>query len=62
MLYSCETLSLTLREERRIRVFEIRIFRRIFRAHRDENGDWRRLYSEGLHSLKDQIATDIDSC
>ena len=35
-LYGCETWSLTLREERRLRVFENRVFRRIFGPRRDE--------------------------
>jgi hypothetical protein len=36
VLYGCETLSLTLREEHRLRVFENRVLRRIFRLKRDE--------------------------
>ena len=53
MLYGCETLSLTLREECRLRVFENRIPRQIFGFgfKRDENGEWRRLHNEELHSL-----------
>ena len=51
VLYGCETWSLTLREEKRLRVFENRILRRIFRPKRDENGEWRRLHNEELHSL-----------
>ena len=39
VLYGCETWSLALREERRLRVFENRIMRRIFGPKRDENGD-----------------------
>ena len=46
MLYGCETGSLTLREERRLREFENRILRRIFEPKRDENGEWRRLHNE----------------
>ena len=41
-LYGCETWSLTLREERKLRVFENRVFRRIFGSKKDEvrgNGD-----------------------
>ena len=38
-------------EESRLRVFENRILRRIFGPKRDENGDWRRLLNEELHSL-----------
>ena len=40
-----------LKEERRLRVFENRILRRIFRPKRVENGEWRRLHKEELHSL-----------
>jgi len=41
-LYGCETLSLTLREERRLRVLENRVLRRIFGPKRDEvTGEWR---------------------
>jgi len=36
VLYGCETWSLTLREERRLRVFENRVLRRIFGSKRDE--------------------------
>ena len=43
--------SLTLREECRLRVFDNSILRRIFGPKRDENGDWRRLHNEELHSL-----------
>ena len=51
VLYGCETWSLTLREECRLRVFENRILRRIFGPKRDENEEWRRLHNEELHSL-----------
>jgi len=41
-----------LREERRLRVFEDRMLRRIFRPKRDEvTGDWRKLHSEQLNDL-----------
>jgi hypothetical protein len=41
--HSCETWSLTLREERRQRVFEIRVLRRIFGPRMDEvTGEWRK--------------------
>jgi hypothetical protein len=44
VLYWCETWSLTLREEHRLRVFENRVLRRIFRPKRDEmTGGWRKL-------------------
>jgi hypothetical protein len=52
VLYGCETLSLTLREEHRLRVFENRMFRRIFRPKRDEvTGGWRKLHNKELHGL-----------
>jgi len=42
--YGCETWSLALREELRLRVFENRVLRRIFRPKRDEGtGEWKRL-------------------
>ena len=43
--------NLILREESRLRVFENRILRQIFGFKRDENGEWRRLHNEELHSL-----------
>jgi hypothetical protein len=52
VLYGCETWSLTLREEHRMRVFENRVLRRIFGPKRDEvTGGWRKLHNEELHSL-----------
>ena len=51
VLYGCETWSLTLREESRLRVFENKILRRIFGPKRGENGEWRRLHNEELHSF-----------
>jgi len=51
-LYGCETWSLTLREERKLRVFENMVLRRIFGPRRDEvTGEWRRLYNEELNDL-----------
>jgi hypothetical protein len=51
-LYGCETWSLTLREERRLREFENRVLRRIFGPKRDEvTGSWRKLHNEELHNL-----------
>jgi hypothetical protein len=51
-LYWCETWSLTLREEHRLRVFENRALRRIFGPGRDElTGGWRKLRNEELHNL-----------
>jgi hypothetical protein len=52
VLYGCETWSLTLREEHRLRVFENRVLRRIFGPKRDDvTGDWRKLHNPGLHKL-----------
>ena len=52
VLYGCETWSLTLREERRLRVFEKRVLRRIFGPKRDEvTGEWRKLHNEELSDL-----------
>jgi hypothetical protein len=52
VLYGCETWSLTLREEHRLRVFESKVLRRIFGSKRDEAiGDWRKLHNEELHNL-----------
>jgi hypothetical protein len=50
--YGCETWSLTLTEERRLRVFENRVLRGMFGARRHEvTGEWRRLHSEELNDL-----------
>jgi hypothetical protein len=50
--YGCETWSLTLREEHRLRVFENRVLRRIFGRMRDEvTGEWRKLHNEELHEM-----------
>jgi hypothetical protein len=52
VLYGCETRSLTLREERRLRVVENRVLRRIFGPKRDEViGEWRKLHNEELRDL-----------
>jgi len=52
LLYGCETWSLALREERRLRVFENRVLRRIFGAKRDGvTGEWRKLHDEELNDL-----------
>jgi hypothetical protein len=51
-MYPCETLSLTLREEHRRRVFEDRVQERIFGPRRDEvTGGWRELHNEGLREF-----------
>ena len=51
VLFGCETWSLTLREESRLRVFENRILRRTFGPNRDDYGEWRRLHYDELHSF-----------
>ena len=52
VFYGCETWSLTLREERKLRVFENIVLRRIFGPRRVEGmGEWRRLHNEELNDL-----------
>jgi len=52
ILYGCETLSLTLREERRLKVFENRVLRSIFGYKREElTKEWRKLHNEELKDL-----------
>ena len=52
VLYGCETWSLTLREERWLRVFENRVLRRAFGPKRDEvTMEWRKLHNEELSDL-----------
>jgi hypothetical protein len=51
VLYGCETWSLTLREEHTLRVSENRVLRRIFGPTREEDGSWRKLHNDELHSL-----------
>ena len=52
VLYGCETWSLTLKEEHRLKVFENRVLRRIFGLKRDGvAGEWRKLYNEELSDL-----------
>ena len=49
VLYGCETWSLALRDERRLRVFENRVLRRVFGPKKDEvTGEWRKLHNEEL--------------
>jgi hypothetical protein len=46
VLYGCETWSLTVREEHKLRVFENRVLRRIFGLKRDEVMEgWRKLHN-----------------
>jgi hypothetical protein len=51
VLYGCETWSLTLREELRLRVFKNRVLRRISGPKREEDGLWRKLHNDELHNL-----------
>jgi len=52
VLYGCETWSLTLREEHRLRVFEKRVLRRIFGPKRVEvTGECRKLLDEELNDM-----------
>jgi hypothetical protein len=52
VLYGCETWSLILREEHRLRAFENRVLRRIFGPKIDHvTGDWRKLHNDELHNL-----------
>jgi hypothetical protein len=52
VLYGCETWSLTLREERSLRVFENSVLRKVFGPKRDEvTGEWRKLHNEELNDL-----------
>jgi hypothetical protein len=49
VLYGCETWSLTLREEQRLRVFDNRVL--ITGPEREEDGSWRKLHNDELHDL-----------
>ncbi|KAJ4448580.1 hypothetical protein ANN_10599 [Periplaneta americana] len=52
VLYCCETWTLTLREEHRLRAFENKVLRKIFGAKRDEViGEWRKLHNTELQAL-----------
>jgi len=52
VLYGCETWSLTLREERRLRVFDIRVLMRIIGPRSNEvTREWRKLHQEELNYL-----------
>jgi len=52
VLCGCETWSLTLKEECKLRVFENRVLRRIFGPKRNEvTGEWRKLHNEELNDL-----------
>jgi len=52
VVHGCETWSLTLREERKLRVYENMVLRRIFGPKRDEvTRKWRKLHNEELNEL-----------
>jgi hypothetical protein len=51
VFYGCETWSLTLREEHKLRVFENSVLRRILGARRQKDGSWRKLHNFELHNL-----------
>jgi hypothetical protein len=52
VLYGCETLSQTLREEHKLRAIENKVLRRISGPKRDGvTGGWRKLHNEELHNL-----------
>jgi hypothetical protein len=52
VLYWCESWSLTLREEKRLRVIENMVLRKVFGPKRDEvTGEWRKLHNEELNAL-----------
>jgi hypothetical protein len=62
VLYECETWSLTLMEEHRLKVFVIRVLRRIFGPGRDDvTGGWKRLHEkfQKLYSLSIMIRTNF---
>jgi len=48
----------TLREERRLRVFDNRVLRRVFGPKRDVTGEWRKLHNE---ELRDLYSVKLDS-
>jgi hypothetical protein len=51
VLYGCETWSLTLMEEQRLRVSKNRVLRKIFVPKREEDGSWKRLHNDEFHGL-----------
>ena len=52
VLYGCETWLLTLREQRRLRVFENKVLKSVFGPKRDEvTGEWRKLHNEELNDM-----------
>jgi hypothetical protein len=63
VLYGCETWSLTLREEHRLRVSESRVLRKILGPKREVDESWRKLHNDELHGLyfSPNIVTAIKS-
>jgi hypothetical protein len=52
VVHGCETWSLTLREERKLRVYENMVLRRIFGPKRDDmTGEWRNIHNEEINDL-----------
>jgi hypothetical protein len=52
VLYGCESWSIALREEHKLRAFENRVLRKTSGPKRDKvKGDWRKLHNEELHNL-----------
>jgi hypothetical protein len=51
VLYGCETWSLALREEHRLKVFENRVLKKVFGPKMEEDGTWRILHNDNIHSL-----------
>jgi len=66
VLYGCEIWSLTLREKRKLRMFENRVFWRVIGPKRDEvTGEWRKLYNEELihlYSLPSKVRLVKSNC
>jgi hypothetical protein len=67
VLYGCETWWLTLREERRLRVYENRVMRRIFGPKKGEvTGEWRKLlltqYCSGNKIAKNEVDGACGTC
>jgi hypothetical protein len=57
VLYGCETLSLTLREEHRLRVFRKRVLKIIFGSKCDKvTGGWRKPHNEEFHNLSSSLS------
>jgi hypothetical protein len=60
VLCGCETWTLTLREERRLRLFGNRMLRRIFGSKRDEvTGEWKKLHNEERNDLRVSSSPNI---